>query len=63
VTDTHLTAPTRFIEVDGARFAYRRWGNASSGQPPIFLLQDAASRLHQARLVAASKTWPMTLPP
>jgi hypothetical protein len=29
MTDTHLTAPTRFIEVDGDRFAYRRWGNPS----------------------------------
>lgn len=39
MTDTHLTAPTQFIEIDGARFAYRRWGNASSGQPPLFFLQ------------------------
>jgi pimeloyl-ACP methyl ester carboxylesterase len=35
----HLTAPTRLIEVDGDRFAYRRWGNAGSGQPPLFFLQ------------------------
>lgn len=39
MSDTHLTAPTQFIEIDGARFAYRRWGNASSGQPPLFFLQ------------------------
>jgi len=39
MTDTHLTAPTRFALVDGVRFAYRRWGNATSGQPPLFLLQ------------------------
>jgi pimeloyl-ACP methyl ester carboxylesterase len=39
MSDTHLTAPTRFIDVDGASFAYRRWGNASSGQPPLFFLQ------------------------
>ena len=39
MTDTHLTAPTRLIEVDGDRFAYRRWGNAQSGQPPLFMLQ------------------------
>ena len=37
--DTHLTATTRFIDVDGDRFAYRRWGNAASGQPPVFLVQ------------------------
>lgn len=39
MTDTHLTAPTCLIEVDGDRFAYRRWGNAQSGQPPLFMLQ------------------------
>ncbi|MGN7101244.1 alpha/beta fold hydrolase [Ralstonia holmesii] len=39
MTDTHLTAPTRFVEVEGARFAYRRWGNPTSGQPPLFFLQ------------------------
>jgi hypothetical protein len=39
MTDTHLTAATRFPEVDGDRFAYRRWGNAESGQPPLFFLQ------------------------
>lgn len=36
---THLTAPTQFINVDGDRFAYRRWGNASSGHPPLFFVQ------------------------
>ena len=36
---THNTAPTCFIEVDGAHFAYRRWGNSGTGQPPLFLLQ------------------------
>ena len=39
MTHTHLTAPTQFVELDGDRFAYRRWGNAETGQPPIFLLQ------------------------
>jgi hypothetical protein len=24
-TDTHLTAPTRFIEANGVRYAYRRF--------------------------------------
>ncbi|WRH64423.1 MAG: alpha/beta hydrolase [Fuscovulum sp.] len=36
---SHATAQTRFVERDGARFAYRRWGNAASGKPPLFLLQ------------------------
>ena len=39
MTDTHLTAPTRFVEVDNARFAYRRWGNPTTGQPPLLFLQ------------------------
>ena len=39
MTDTHLTAPTRFVEVKGDRFAYRRWGSGESGQPPLFFLQ------------------------
>ena len=39
MSDTHLTSPTRFIEVDGDKFAYRRWGNTSSGQPPVFFVQ------------------------
>lgn len=39
MSDTHLSTPTRFIEADGDTFAYRRWGNASSGQPPLFFVQ------------------------
>ncbi len=35
-TDTALTVPTRFVEVDGIRFAYRRWGK-SGGVPLVFL--------------------------
>lgn len=36
---THLTVETQFIEVDGANFAYRRWGNSNTQQPPLFFLQ------------------------
>lgn len=39
MTNTHLTVPTQFIDVDGDRFAYRRWGNAATDQPPLFFLQ------------------------
>ena len=39
MSDSHLTVPTRFIEVDGDKFAYRRWGNASGSQPPLFFVQ------------------------
>lgn len=37
MSDTHLTAPTRFVEVDGDRFAYRRWGKPSG--VPLFFVQ------------------------
>ncbi|KRD18336.1 alpha/beta hydrolase [Acidovorax sp. Root267] len=39
MSDTHLTVPTRFVEVDGDRFAYRRWGNTATDQPPLFMIQ------------------------
>ncbi|MFZ3193149.1 MAG: alpha/beta hydrolase, partial [Moraxellaceae bacterium] len=39
MSETHCTTPTRFVSIDGAQFAYRRWGNTDSGQPPIVLLQ------------------------
>lgn len=38
MTNSHLTARTRFIEVDGDRFAYRRWGNPQSTQPALFFV-------------------------
>ncbi len=35
-TDSALTVPTRFVEADGIRFAYRRWGK-SDGAPLLFM--------------------------
>jgi pimeloyl-ACP methyl ester carboxylesterase len=35
-TDAALTAPTRFVEADGIRFAYRRWGKPD-GVPLVFM--------------------------
>ena len=35
MTHTHNTAPTQFVEADGTRFAYRRFGK-SGGVPVIF---------------------------
>src|SRR5712671_6614667 len=32
---THVTAPTRFVESDGIKFAYRRFGQ-ESGMPLLF---------------------------
>ena len=37
MTDSHLTTPTKFIEVDGDQFAYRRWGKPSG--IPLFFVQ------------------------
>src|SRR6202023_2603034 len=34
--DTHVTAPTRFVEADGIRYAYRRFGS-ESGPSLVFL--------------------------
>src|SRR6202047_2881763 len=34
--DTHITAPTRFLEAGGIRYAYRRFG-AETGTPLVFL--------------------------
>ncbi|WP_220456548.1 alpha/beta fold hydrolase [Rugamonas brunnea] len=39
MTDTHNTAPTRFVSIAGDRYAYRRWGKTDSLLPPILLLQ------------------------
>jgi pimeloyl-ACP methyl ester carboxylesterase len=40
---THHTAPTRFVEVDGIRFAYRRFGNPIG--TPIVLFQHFMGNL------------------
>lgn len=37
MTITHSTAPTQYTEVDGDRFAYRRWGGGAD--VPIVLIQ------------------------
>jgi pimeloyl-ACP methyl ester carboxylesterase len=41
-TDTALTVPTRFVEADGIRFAYRRWGKPG-GTPLVFLQYFSAN--------------------
>ena len=41
--DTHETAPTRFVEAGGTRFAYRRFGR--SGGPVLLLLNYFAANL------------------
>jgi len=36
MTNSHNTAPTRFIEANGVPYAYRRFG-APAGTPLVFL--------------------------
>lgn len=35
-SDTHVTSPTRFVEADGVRYAYRQFGS-ETGVPLVFL--------------------------
>lgn len=35
MTDTHITAPTQYVEADGVRYGYRRFG-AETGTPLLF---------------------------
>src|SRR2546425_2558819 len=44
-TDAHMTAPTRFIEANGVRYAYRRFGS-EEGVPLIFLPHFGAGMDH-----------------
>ena len=48
--DTHLTAPTRFIEANGVRYAYRHFGSAE-GTPLVFLPHFRAGLDHWDPLV------------
>jgi pimeloyl-ACP methyl ester carboxylesterase len=41
-TDTALTVPTRLVEADGIRFAYRRWGKPG-GLPLVFMQYFSAN--------------------
>jgi pimeloyl-ACP methyl ester carboxylesterase len=42
---THDTAPTEFVEANGIRFAYRRFGNSAAGQIPIVFFQHFVGNL------------------
>lgn len=36
MTNTNITAPTQYVEADGVRYGYRRFG-AETGTPLLFL--------------------------
>jgi pimeloyl-ACP methyl ester carboxylesterase len=42
-THSHETAPTRFVQADGIRFAYRRFGKG--GSVPLLFLQYFAGSM------------------
>lgn len=50
-THTHATAPTRYIEAQGVRYAYRRFG-AETGVPLLMLSHFQAGMDHWDPLVA-----------
>lgn len=39
MSNTHLTAVTRYVDFEGDRFAHRRWGNTTTSQPALLLVQ------------------------
>ena len=45
MTEPHITAPTKFVETDGTRFAYRRFG-AGRGVPLVFMPHYRAGMDH-----------------
>src|SRR6266850_518609 len=54
---THQTAPTQFVEANGIRFAYRRFGKAPDFDPNLFL--DGIDPQYQAELNASSGGVPL----
>ena len=50
MTDRHATAPTRYHEMHGARYAYRRWG-AQGGVPLLLLSHLRAGMDHWDPLI------------
>ncbi|MFZ6773461.1 hypothetical protein ACO0LB_12170 [Undibacterium sp. SXout7W] len=54
MTETHSPPSTRFVDVDGEKFACRRWGNTATDQPPLFLLQHFRGGMdHRYPLITA----------
>jgi hypothetical protein len=43
---SHQTAPTQFVEANGIRFAYRRFGNAA-GVPLVYIIGTLESRFRK----------------
>ncbi len=58
-TYTHQTAPTQFVEANGIRFAYRRFGRAPEFDPNLFL--DGIDPEYQAELNGSIGGVPLVL--
>src|SRR6266850_1071317 len=58
-TYTHQTAPTQFVEANGIRFAYRRFGKAPDFDPNLFL--DGIDPQYEAELKASIGAVPLVL--
>jgi pimeloyl-ACP methyl ester carboxylesterase len=43
--ETAISTPTRFVETDGIRFAYRRLGNPGTAAPPLVMFQHFMGNL------------------
>ena len=46
---TAITAPTRFVEANGIRFAYRRWGK-QAGLPLVFNQHFTGNQIGRAHV-------------
>ena len=50
---THTTAPTRFVEIDGLKYAYRRWGKEGT-TPVLFIPHFRAGMDHWDPIITDS---------
>lgn len=53
MSDTHTTAPTRFVEIDGLKYAYRRWGKEGT-TPVLFIPHYRAGMDHWDPIITDS---------
>lgn len=53
MSDTHTTAPTRFVEIDGLKYAYRRWGQEGT-TPVLFIPHYRAGMDHWDPIITDS---------
>jgi hypothetical protein len=59
MTHTHVTAPTQFVEANGIRFAYRRFGRET--REPLLLMQHCIALSKPGPLSGARQTFSRSL--